>query len=164
MISMVIRMNRLKEARMKSNLTQVDAAKYLQISRKTFQNYEANPLKVRADIYNMYCDKLEQLSFIDEEHGILSIDTIREIVTRILNEYDVKSCYLFGSYARNEATRFSDVDLLIDSSVTGLGFYGLVEELRCALCKKVDLLNLEQMNNNTELLSNILKEGIKIYG
>ena len=40
----------------------------------------------------------------------------------------------------------------------------LVEEIRTILCKKVDVLNVNQLNNNIELIEEILKDGIKIYG
>ena len=58
----------------------------------------------------------------------------------------------------------SDIDLLIDSDITGLDFFGLVEELRQTLHKKIDLLRINQLENNQELLREIMKDGIKIYG
>ena len=73
-------------------------------------------------------------------------------------------CYLFGSYAKGKATEVSDVDLLISTSVSGMQFYDIVEALREGLKKKVDVLNLEQLRDNTELVNEILKDGVKIYG
>ena len=58
----------------------------------------------------------------------------------------------------------SDVDLLISANVKGLKFYGLIEEIRIALHKKVDILNMEQLKDNIELTEEIFKYGIKIYG
>ena len=43
-------------------------------------------------------------------------------------------------------------------------FYGLVEELRENLKKKVDVLDQKQIKDNFELTNEILKDGIKIYG
>jgi len=45
-----------------------------------------------------------------------------------------------------------------------LRYYDLVEALREALMKKIDVLNLEQLADNPELVNEILKDGIKIYG
>ena len=59
---------------------------------------------------------------------------------------------------------YGNVDLLISTRVSGLKFYGLVEEIRAALHKKVDVLNMEQLMDNPELTKEILKDGIKIYG
>lgn len=73
-------------------------------------------------------------------------------------------CYLFGSYAKSTPTQESDVDLLISTNVKGLKFYGLVEEVRNELHKKVDMLDINQLKDNLELTIEILKDGIKIYG
>lgn len=73
-------------------------------------------------------------------------------------------CYLLGSYAKCKATDKSDVDLLVQTSLSGLKFYGLVEGFREALHKKVDLLRLEDVQKNADLLFEILKDGVKIFG
>lgn len=44
-----------------------------------------------------------------------------------------------------KAVESSDVDLLVSSDVKGLKFYDMVEKLRAALHKKVDVLSLEQL-------------------
>ena len=82
----------------------------------------------------------------------------------IFEKYDVEFCYLFGSYAKAKAKPASDVDLLISVNVKGLKFYGLVEEIRTALHKRVDILDVNQLKDNLELTQEILKDGIKIYG
>ena len=56
------------------------------------------------------------------------------------------------------------MDLLISSDVKGLQFFALVEELRNTLHKRVDALDIRQLNNNPNLINEILKDGIKIYG
>ena len=43
-------------------------------------------------------------------------------------------------------------------------FIGLIEEIREALHKKVDLIRLSDLNNNIDLVNEIMKDGIKIYG
>ena len=58
----------------------------------------------------------------------------------------------------------SDVDLLISANVRGLKFYELVEEIRVALRKKVDVLDINQLKDNIKLTEEILKDGVKIYG
>ena len=76
----------------------------------------------------------------------------------------MKFCYLFGSYAKGKETPVSDVDLLISADVKGLRFYGMTEELRNSLHKKVDILDVNQLRDNLPLIEEILKDGIKIYG
>ena len=80
-----------------------------------------------------------------------------------LNEYDVKYCILFGSYAKGKATEKSDVDLLISTEIVGLRFFGIAERLRETLHKKVDLLDLRQLADNQALIDEILKDGVRVY-
>lgn len=154
----------LKELRKQKNLTQVQCAMYLGIPVRTYQNYENDNGKQDSIKYSYLFEKLDQYGYIDEETGILSIQKIREVCHDVFSKYDVEYCYLFGSYAKGKATYKSDVDLLISTSVSGLLFYELIEDLREKLHKKVDLLNLEQLRENLNLVDEILKDGMKIYG
>ena len=45
---------------------------------------------------------------------MLTINTIKAVVSKIGKKYGIKSAYLFGSYAKGTATENSDVDLVID--------------------------------------------------
>lgn len=82
----------------------------------------------------------------------------------IFQEYNISYAYLFGSYAKNKAKETSDVDLLVSADVKGLKFYGLVEKIKNTLQKKVDVLDINQLKENMDLLNEILRDGIKIYG
>lgn len=94
----------------------------------------------------------------------MEISDLKRIVSGVLDKYDVYFCYLFGSYAKGKAKGISYVDLIIDTEITGLAFFGLVEDLRTSLHKKIDLLKINQLDGNQTLLRNVMKEGIKIYG
>ena len=154
----------LKELRRQKGLTQKEVAEIAGISLRSYKTYENDSSKESSFKYNYLLNILNQYNFIDEEHGLLTLTTIKEKVSQVLVKYDVNFCYLFGSYSRKSANEGSDVDLLIDTTVTGLAFYGLVEELRNTLCKKIDLLKLNQLDGNEELLRDIFKDGIRIYG
>lgn len=105
-----------------------------------------------------------KINYIDEETGILELEDIVQKCTEVFERYEVSFCYLFGSYAKGKATQTSDVDILISANVKGIKFYGLVEEIRTALHKKVDVLDMNQLKGNIELTEEIFKDGIKIYG
>lgn len=154
----------LKKLRKQKQLTQIECAEYLGIPVRTYQNYENDETKSTSMKYLFMLQKLEQYGFIDETHGILTIQRIKDICKDVFSEFDVEYCYLFGSYAKNKATETSDIDLLVATTVSGIKFYDLVELLRENLKKKVDVLNREQLKNNPELINEILKDGIKIYG
>lgn len=154
----------LKELRIQKKLTQIECAKYLGIPVRTYQNYETDKSKATSMKYMFMIQKLSEYGFIDETHGILTIEQITTICKNIFDGFDVDYCYLFGSYAKGKATEVSDVDLLISTSVSGIRFYDLVETVREELKKNVDILNREQLNNNPDLINEILKDGVKIYG
>lgn len=154
----------LKELRKAKKLTQVACAEYLGIPLRTYQNYETDASKSASMKYEFMMQKLEVYGFVDETHGILTTAKIKETCSSVFENYNVDYCYLFGSYAKGKATETSDVDLLISTSVSGMIFYNLVESLREKLQKKVDVLTREQLNDNLELINEILKDGVKIYG
>lgn len=154
----------LKDVRTEKKLTQEQAAKLLGISRRTYIKYENNESLTSELKYKFMCQTLESYGFIDEEHGVLTVEQIKETCAKIFFEYNVEYCYLFGSYAKGTAKETSDIDLLVSMPINGLQFFGLIETLRETLKKKVDVLDLGQLNNNIELVKEILKDGIKIYG
>ena len=156
---------RLKELRISKNLTQVESAKYLGMPIRTYQNYENDKSKRGSMKYLYMIDKLEKYDYIDETTGILSVEQIKDTCKQVFNNLDVDYCYLFGSYAEGTPNERSDVDLLVSTNITGLDYYNLIETLRSKLFnKKVDLLTVKQLENNFDLLNEILKNGIKIYG
>lgn len=154
----------LRELRKRKNLTQANCAAYLSVPLRTYQNYENDIRKRNSLKYNYMMEKLEQYGYIDEGHGLLTTQKIKEICGDIFPAYSVTYAYLFGSYAKGTATEKSDVDLLISAKITGMQFYDLTETLRESLCKNVDVLNFEQLNGNPELVNEILQDGVKIYG
>lgn len=154
----------LKELRKQKKLTQVECAKYLGIPVRTYQNYENNVSQRTSIKYDFMMEKLEKYGHVDENNGILTIQQIKDICADVFSDYQIEYCYLFGSYAKNKAKESSDVDLVVSTSISGMRFYELVEVLREKLQKKVDLLKCEQLKDNPELVNEILKDGIKIYG
>ena len=155
---------KLKDIRLKKGLTQEQAAKMLGISRRTYIKYENDELREKELKYKFMCQTLEEYGFIDETHGLLTLEQIKSICAEVFEEYNVEYGYLFGSYAKGKAKENSDVDLLVSIPKNGLQFFGLVETLREKLNKKVDVLDEGQLNNNIELVKEILRDGIKIYG
>ena len=115
----------------------------------------------------MFINVINETYQITETKGILTVKQIKEIATTIFdNEYkgEVDFCYLFGSYAKGEVKEESDVDLYVSTTLTGLRFVGLIERLREALHKKVDLIKSGGSNEKIDLINEVLKFGYKIYG
>ncbi len=154
----------LKELRLAYNISQKEAAHAVGISLRSYIMYENDANKKNTLKYKFIYQELERIYKIDEEHGLLTLDNIQLICDKIFSKYKINYCYLFGSYAKGNQKAESDVDLLISSDVKGLKFFGLAEKLREQLHKKVDLLDVSQLVKNPELLDEVLKYGIKIYG
>lgn len=157
-------MTELKKIRIEKRLTQRDAADTIGVSLRSYISYENDESKTGSTKYRFLLQELKRINPIDEQHGVLSTDDIVEVCRSIFSDYDIEYCYLFGSYAKGNASGTSDVDLVISSQVKGLKYYELVERLREKLHKKVDLLDIKQLLNNEALLNEVLKEGIRIYG
>jgi len=153
----------IKDIRKMNKLTQVEASRITGIPIRTYKMYENDQSKIGSIKYNYILDKLSAYGFIDENHGVLSLEDIQSGVSEVLSEYTVDYAILFGSYAKGLAEPISDVDLLISTEISGLKFFGIAEKLRTKLNKKIDLLDLKQLNGNQELLKNILGEGIRVY-
>ncbi len=155
----------LFDLRKEYGLSQLKAAEICSVPLRTYIRYESdneygNALKRKAIIA-----AIKDACEITEEKGILSINQIMKGVRKVISEQyqnTVDLCYLFGSYAKGYATDKSDIDLFISTELTGLAYVGLAEEFHKELHKTIDLVNLK--NANSELVFEVMKDGIKIYG
>ena len=95
---------------------------------------------------------------------IYTQDQIRNILYPVLKEHNVHKALLFGSYVKEMARAESDIDIVVDSGLRGLSFYGLLEDVVTSLDKKVDLLDVTQITPESEIDKEIKKTGVLIYG
>lgn len=81
--------------------------------------------------------------------GVYRLDELCAIVEPIFRSHGVARAYLFGSYARGEATSESDIDFRIDGgrvkSMFGLG--ALYHDLTATLKKPVDLVTTSALEH-----------------
>ena len=96
---------------------------------------------------------------------MLTIEKIKEIITPICKKYGVKRAYLFGSYAHNEATEKSDVDIRIESGkIRGLfQLSGFRLDLVEALGTEVDLLSVLPDPQFKRFRENLKRDEILLY-
>jgi len=104
---------------------------------------------------------------------IYTIDEIRQIVSPIVQKYRIPTLYLFGSYARGDATEDSDIDFLVDTAGTDLTSLlrlgALYCELEEAFGKRIDLLTVGAVMQKSEMPSDkkfkdaILKERVCLH-
>ena len=156
--------NELKRKRKELGLTQIQVAKAIGVSRRTYQTYEET--NHFNDTYNEILRKLNEMGDPDGTNHILSVKTIKRVCGELFKEEypEVECAYLFGSYARGEATSSSDIDILVVCPPMGMKFYAIAALLEERLHKEIDLHTHRQLSENAEFLRQILKDGIKIYG
>ena len=101
---------------------------------------------------------------LTKEDNTLMIDEIKVLVSSLVKKYNAEYAILFGSYARGEATRESDIDIIIvgGTNFSAMDVLAFGEELRELTNKKVDAFELREVEQNTEFYQNILREGVKI--
>ena len=95
---------------------------------------------------------------------ILSLADIKQVVKPLAEKYKISEVYLFGSYARNEATAESDIDFLV---VGGNGFkltsvFSFSEELRVAFKKEIDVFEISEINADSTLYQKIMETRIRV--
>ncbi|MCD8068161.1 MAG: nucleotidyltransferase domain-containing protein [Lachnospiraceae bacterium] len=104
---------------------------------------------------------------------VYTVDEIRNRVTPVAQKYQLKAVYLFGSYARNEATENSDVDILVDrqgSVIHGMfEMGGLYNDLKESMGKEIDLVTTQTLEQKSTLertpwfVDNLKAEMVKLY-
>ena len=95
---------------------------------------------------------------------ILTIENIKTLVRPVAEKYRIKEIYLFGSYARGEADESSDLDFLAIGReyFKSVMIFSFAEELRMILKKEVHVFEIDEIDKDSDLYRNIMKEKITI--
>ena len=103
---------------------------------------------------------------------VYTIPEIRSKVLPILEKYRIPAMYLFGSYARGDATEDSDIDFLIDTTGTELTSLLRLGALYCdleeAFQKPIDLITVRSimqessMESDIDFRNTVLKERVRL--
>ena len=127
-----------------------DQNKYInKYNKDTYKMYQFRVRKDNKRIIKFLDNKDKRnnyiISLIDKDldkNKVLSLKRIKEKIKPILNKYEIRDIYLFGSYARGEANSKSDIDIYCDKgNIKTLIQQGkLEEELEKSLHKEVDIV------------------------
>lgn len=94
---------------------------------------------------------------------IYTVDEIQKIVFPIAFQHGIERVFLFGSYARGDASPESDIDFRIDNG-NATDYFALGEmycDLEDVFNKKLDLLTTDSLDQ--KFLDRIAREEILIY-
>ena len=104
---------------------------------------------------------------------IYTLDEIKKRVFPVIQKYNIPAMYLFGSYARGEATEESDLDFLVDTTGTNLTSLLALGALYCDLeevfHKEIDLITVRSCLQNVVTESDrsfrdtVMRERVKLY-
>ena len=94
---------------------------------------------------------------------VYTISEIADLIVPIAKRYGVASVWLFGSYAKGEATGKSDVDLLIDGGKIRTLFQLTAFRLDCeeALRKSVDIVTVGSQDH--DFVRSIRSDEVMLY-
>ena len=96
---------------------------------------------------------------------IYSIEDIKIMIYDVLNKTEVEKAILFGSYAKNNPTSISDIDILIDSNgkIKGLKFFAIIDMIREKFDKDVDVIEKSEIDKDSKIEKEIEETGVIIY-
>ena len=105
---------------------------------------------------------------------VYTIEQLKEMIAPVALKYQLPAVYVFGSYARGEATETSDLDFLIDrtdSTIRSLFDLGaLYCDLNEGFDKNVDVITVDSLDQpdvqrrTPDFKEHINKERVAIYG
>lgn len=109
--------------------------------------------------------KLIRKEQIKMSEKIYSIEEIKNILKALLKNTQVDNVVLFGSYAKNNANENSDIDLIIDTKQTLMGFklYSLITKIEETFNKQVDAFEKSEIVENSKIDNEIKKTGVVVY-
>ena len=166
-------MTELKEQRLKNRMTQREAAEKAGISLRSYISYENQEDKKGTPMYRLLLAEMSELGRLDEEHGILTMEEIREACGEIMKDYAVQYCYLFGSYAKGTATEDSDFDFYIIVKDGTENLMDLTAEaykaIRDVRSRAVDIIigtesRFESRKNRMGIENEVASKGVLLYG
>ena len=93
----------------------------------------------------------------------LTFQDIRREVRQVAKRYGIERVYLFGSYARGDATAQSDVDLRVDpGAAKGMAIGGFQYDVQEALGCEVDVAVTGSLS--ARFLAAIAEDEVLLYG
>ena len=94
---------------------------------------------------------------------IFTVPQLQELLSPVFDRYGIRRAVLFGSYGKGTATEKSDVDLLVDSGLRGLRFVGLLDDVKRAVGKDVDLFDVTHIESGSRIDQEIRDTGVTVY-
>ena len=136
-------------------------------NKDKYKMYQFRVKKEKTSIIE-FLDQVENknqylVSLVENDLNVYSLKQLKALIKPIFQKYEINEIYLFGSYARGEATKDSDVDIYCSKgNVRSLIDQGrLIDELKTALNKEVDIV-FDTSEMNDYFKKQIMEDMIKL--
>ena len=136
-------------------------------NKDKYKMYQFRVKKEKTSIIE-FLDQVENknqylVSLVEDDLNVYSLKQLKALIKPIFQKYEINEIYLFGSYARGEATKDSDVDIYCSKgNVRSLIDQGrLIDELKTALNKEVDIV-FDTSEMNDYFKKQIMEDMIKL--
>lgn len=161
------------------------SSKAQQKASAKYDNAHTRQVKLKLNLTND-ADILAKLDTIENRQGyikqlirkdlqgdgdVLSTEAIRILLQPVARKYELEKVYLFGSYARGEASGESDIDLMIEGGnfKTMFEFLRVKEAFTEAFGKGVDIVESQVVNkDNTRagrrFRDHVERDKVLVYG
>ena len=164
-----------KDALNKSGMTMYSLAKqtdvpYTTINRLVNERLSINNCNAGA-VFKIAATLGVRMEDLMNNEQVYTLEEIARLIAPVAKKYNIPKVYIFGSYARGEATADSDVDLMIEvGDLHGLEVIGALEDFKNVLKKPVDMITTRSLNQDRTqkyskiFIDNLENEKIMIYG
>lgn len=92
-----------------------------------------------------------------------TVAQLQGLLAPVFRKNKIRKATLFGSYSKGEATVNSDIDLLVDSGLHGLSYFGLVDDICELLDCDVDIIDVQDVSPDSRVDREIRNTGVVIY-
>lgn len=128
------------------------------ITSKAYDELSNNNISVVKD------DNIFEYIKDRDKKPLYTIYEIKKTLKPIFDKYKVKKAVLFGSYVKGTADTRSDIDLMVETNLKGMDFYGLLGEVTDKLRFPVDLIEKKEIKKNSRFEKEVKNTGVTIYG
>jgi uncharacterized protein len=95
-----------------------------------------------------------------------AIDKVKDYAEQVIKHFDVKNVVLYGSFARNNARKYSDIDVAVVVKNIDRDFFDyapLLWKLTRNIDVRIEPILIEEDNDVSGFLDEIYKYGIIVY-
>ncbi|MBQ7249604.1 MAG: nucleotidyltransferase domain-containing protein [Deltaproteobacteria bacterium] len=76
-------------------------------------------------------------------------EDVIQLLKPIFEKNGSRKAILFGSFAKGNQNSQSDIDILVDSGLHGMDFFGLLEDVCDTVDRRVEMIDVQDLQKNS---------------